>query len=89
MIQWSEHYNVATARLGGGALTMTVAWNSTAPKGSPSGYTVSVGPRRLKELVQSMDDGKAAAIRLAKRIVADLQAELGDRSEGPRAGAPE
>lgn len=75
-LEWSEHYNCYACRLASGAMTLSVAWNSTAPKGTPSGYVVSVAGRRLKELSPNAEHGKQRAVLLARRILAEIAAEL-------------
>jgi len=76
MITWTERYNIHHASIGRGSLELIVAWDATAPKGSPTGYTVRVGGRRLKKLYQNVEDGKAAALALARVIVMEMSREL-------------
>jgi len=77
MIQWTERYNIFHASIAKGALTMSVAWNGTAPKGSPSGYVVSVMGRKITKLYPDAEQGKVAAVALAKKIVQEISQELG------------
>lgn len=74
-VTWTERFNCHSAKLAGGAVTMQVDWNSTAPKGSPSGFVVKVQGRTLKQLFVSLDEGKAAAVRLARKIASEVLAE--------------
>ena len=78
MIKWTEQYNCYSAKIAKGAITLSVAWNSFALQGSPGGYVVIVGGRKLKELIRDIDAAKAVAVELAKKIVAEAQAELED-----------
>ena len=73
---WNELFNCHTCRLANGAMVLSVSWNSTSPKGAPSGYVVSVAGRRLKVLSPDIEHGKRRAVELARKIVAEIAAEL-------------
>ena len=76
MLIWYEKYNCHHLSLAKGALSINVNWNSIAPKGTPGGYNVSVNDRRLKDTIPDIDKAKAAALRLAAKIVAEAIEDL-------------
>lgn len=85
---WSESYNIHSASIGGGTLRLVVAWNVLDPRGAPGGYRVTVGNRRLVKLFRDVDEGRAAAIHVARKLVAAMAAELNDSPTRTEKKAP-
>lgn len=93
---WTEGaYGFWHLRVNG--FTGVVGWDSTRPKGSndeTSGFKVSFEHSTLIQRYKSLDEAKAACVKLAKHKLATALVALGDectlalREIANRAGAP-
>ena len=73
---WVEgRYNHHYRALGHG-LQITIGWDSTASFSSETGYKVSFAGATLKARIRSLDEAKAAGLKLAKRMLEDALAAL-------------
>jgi len=59
-----------------GQLRVTIGWDSTVPKGQPTGYKVSFAGYTLVKRYQSLEEAKQAGEALAKRILIKALANL-------------
>lgn len=77
---WKSRYNCHQLVMAGGALTVDVIWNQIPQKGSPSGFTVSVNNRSLKNVIPQLEAAKQAGLALAAKILAEATAQLKELS---------
>lgn len=77
MIKWTEQYNCFKATVAKDAVTLCANWRYVRSGGeNETGYFVNVNGRSLREPFRDIQAAKDAAVRLARKIVAEAAAEL-------------
>ena len=65
---WSDAgYGFEKARLANGFIKMSVGWDSTVPKGTPTGWKATVNGMRLRAIFESAAEAKSHAEGFARR----------------------
>ena len=72
-VTWRNHYGQSVAVLGRGALTLVVEWDAAATR-----YHVRVANRPTSARFLDAESAKAAALQLARDIIAEMRADLND-----------
>lgn len=79
-------YGFETLSLAGGLIAISVGWDSTSPKRTPSGYRYTIQGYRSTRLYDSMQDCKSDAIERVRKLLSRGLADLSELLMGEAAG---